>query len=108
MILFSHVGLSTLRSQNHLSSSSSLLFRKLLKRLYVWLKRPEETHIRKTGPKRNWKLNLEKLKQLTQEKPDAYHFEYAEVLNVSTSAVQKGLHQLKITRKKNVYVPRKK
>lgn len=74
----------------------------------MWLKRPEETHIRKTGPKRNWKLNLEKLKQLTQEKPDAYHFEYAEVLNVSTSAVQKGLHQLKITRKKNVYVPRKK
>jgi len=68
--------------------------------IYIWL-RAEKQSPQKTGPKGHHKLNLEKLKQLVAERPDAYLDELAAELTVSAFAVAHGLKSLGISRKKN-------
>jgi transposase len=68
--------------------------------VYIWLGTESQKPL-KTGPKGPHKLDLEKLKQLVKEKPDAYLDELAAELNVSDFAVAYGLKRLGISRKKN-------
>jgi transposase len=75
--------------------------------IYIWLKL-ESLSPQKTGPKGHTKLQAEKLKQLIEEKPDAYLDELAVELNVSAFTVAYGLQRLGISRKKKHAVPGKK
>jgi transposase len=75
--------------------------------IYIWLK-SEKLTPEKTGPKGHSKLNVEKLKCLIQEKPDAYLDELAIALNVSGFTVWYGVKRLGISRKKNHALSRKK
>lgn len=68
--------------------------------VYIWLGMESQKPL-KTGPKGPHKLDLERLKQLVAERPDAYLDELAVELNVSDFAVAYGLKRLKISRKKN-------
>lgn len=54
----------------------------------------------KTAPKGHTKLQPEKLKQLIEERPDAYLDELAVELNVSAFTIAYGLQRLGISRKK--------
>ena len=75
--------------------------------IYIWLKL-ESLSPQKTGPKGHTKLQVEKLKQLIVEKPDAYLDELAVELNVSAFTIAYGLQRLGISRKKKHTVPGKK
>ncbi len=68
--------------------------------IYIWLKSASQSP-QKTGPKGHSKLDVEKLKQLIEERPDAYLDELATELKVSAFAVAYGLKRLRISRKKN-------
>lgn len=74
--------------------------------IYIWLKSENQSPL-KTGPKGPHKVDLEKLKQLVSESPDAYLDEMAVALNVSAFAIAYGLKRLGISRKKNHAVPGK-
>jgi len=71
-----------------------------------WLKR-ENLSADKPGP-RGSRLDVEALKRVVEEKPDAYLDEYAKMLNTSSSTVSYNLLKLGISRKKNESVRRKK
>lgn len=75
--------------------------------IYVWLA-AESQLPRKTGPKGHHKLEIDKLKQLIEEKPDAYLDELAVELKVSAFTVSYGLKRLGISRKKKHAIPGKK
>lgn len=75
--------------------------------IYIWLK-SESLCPQKTGPKGHTRLQVEKLKQLITERPDAYLDELAVELNVSAFTVAYGLQRLGISRKKKHTVPGKK
>lgn len=68
--------------------------------IYIWIK-AESLCPQKTGPKGHTKLQPEKLKQLIEERPDAYLDELAVELNVSAFTIAYGLQRLGISRKKN-------
>lgn len=68
--------------------------------IYIWIK-AESLCPKKTGPKGHTKLQPEKLKQLIEERPDAYLDELAVELNVSAFTIAYGLQRLGISRKKN-------
>lgn len=68
--------------------------------IYIWIK-AESLRPQKTGPKGHTKLQPEKLKQLIEERPDAYLDELAVELNVSAFTIAYGLQRLGISRKKN-------
>lgn len=68
--------------------------------IYIWLKSASQSP-QKTGPKGHSKLDPKKLKQLVEERPDAYLDELAVELNVSAFTVAYGLKRLRISRKKN-------
>jgi transposase len=67
--------------------------------VYIWLKSGSQIAL-KTGPKGPHKLDVERLKQLIEEKPDAYLDELAVELKVSDFAIASGLKRLGISRKK--------
>lgn len=71
-----------------------------------WLKR-ERLEADKPGP-HGPRLDLEALKQVVAEKPDAYLDEYAKMLKTSSSTVSYNLLNLGIRRKKNHAIRRKK
>ena len=71
-----------------------------------WLKR-EHLEADKPGPLAP-RLDLEALKKVLQDKPDAYLDEVAQLLNTSSSTVSYNLLKLGIRRKKNHTIPRAK
>jgi putative transposase len=66
---------------------------------YIWLK-SENLSPKKIGLKGHGMLQVEKLKQLIAERPDAYLDELAVELKVSAFPVANGLQRLGISRKK--------
>ncbi len=75
--------------------------------VYDWLKR-ETLEADKTGPKGAWKLDREKLEAVIASKPDATLEELSQEVGTGKTAVWHSLKKLKISRKKNVAVLRKK
>jgi hypothetical protein len=71
------------------------------------MKTPERFEVLKTGPKRNWKLNLSQLSQVVEERPDAYLSELAEVVGTGISTVYYGLKKLNLSCKKKPTSTRK-
>lgn len=75
--------------------------------VYNWLSR-ETLEPEKQGCPAPWKLSPEALKAHVEAHPDAYQHERALDLGVSNYAIWYGLKRLKMSRKKNASVPRKK
>ena len=75
--------------------------------VYDWLGR-KDLKAKKTGPKKPRKLNLEALRNLVSEKPDAYLEELAQTLNVGKTTVWSGCRKLGFSRKKNQSLQRTK
>jgi putative transposase len=76
--------------------------------VFGWLKPPQQTEPKKTGPKGSWKLNLDHLKELVAQHPDLYQRELGAQLGVSGVCVWAGLKKLNLSRKKNATLLRKK
>lgn len=76
--------------------------------VYLWCKTPEKVKADKPGPKGCSQLNLDALAILIEERSTAYQAELAVPLGVSKATVCRGLKALKITRKKNDALPRKR
>lgn len=66
--------------------------------VYNWTKRIEEKKKRNRLPE---KLSLDKLAQDIREAPDAYQYERAKRLGVSTNCIWRALKRLGVTYKKN-------
>jgi transposase len=74
---------------------------------YRWVKNKAMTgfYAPKSGKRtRKRKIDPVELKSTVEEKPDIYLRELAEKFDCSTTAVYKRLQQLKITKKKDIYV----
>jgi len=69
-----------------------------IRTLFRWKKRMEPKLKR---AKKATKLDMEALKLDVKNKPDAYQYERAERLGVSTSCIHYGLKRLEISYKKN-------
>jgi len=72
--------------------------------VYDWLCREVLTP-NKTGPKGSYRLDMNKLLQELEDKPDATLNELAQHVNMSYTAVRMALKKENITRKKNVALP---
>lgn len=75
-----------------------------IRTLALWLRRHRETGSIKPTPRSNYKVrkvNINKLKQMLIETPDATLSELAEPFGVYPSTIDYHLKKLKITRKKN-------
>jgi putative transposase len=72
-----------------------------------WLKR-EKLEADKPGPRDANKLNRKHLQEVVETKPDLYLDEYAEMIGSKRSTVFYNLKVLKISRKKNHALRRKK
>ena len=72
-------------------------------RVYEWLRHKEKTgSLEPNYPKRrNRKINLEKLRQAVERKPDAYLHELAKQFDCTEQAIFYALKKLDITVKKN-------
>lgn len=81
-------------------------FKVSISSLKRWLNR-EHLKADRPGP-RGPRLDIEALKKVVQDKPDAYLDEYAKLLNTSDSTVSYNLIKLGIRRKKNHTLPRTK
>ena len=97
-------------AEGHTYRATAATFRVSVTTLQGW-----ETQLRESGslaPKKRretWrKIEPEKLRRYVEEHPDAYLREIAEVFGCRISAVEKALTRLKISRKKNARIPRKK
>lgn len=75
--------------------------------VYDWMARVTLAPCRQ-GRTSFWKLDPEKLKAHVEAHPDAYQHERAQDLAVTTSGISYALKRLKVTRKKNATVSRKK
>jgi transposase len=72
---------------------------------YDWEEKLENGHYDiKIKRERRRKIDKETLKQAVAENPDAFLKEYAQLFNCTPTAVHYALVNLKITRKKNVYL----
>ncbi|WP_341789396.1 IS630 transposase-related protein [Rickettsia endosymbiont of Polydrusus tereticollis] len=71
--------------------------------LVRWAKRLEPS---RTRNKPATKINMEALKQDVKDYPDAYNYERAERLVVSTHGIWRALKRLNITYKKNTESPK--
>jgi transposase len=71
---------------------------------YNWLKLEKETGSfkKREVETRKCKIDLTKLKQAVEEKPDAYLYELAELFNCTVQAVFYALKKIKITYKKKL------
>lgn len=67
---------------------------------YLWAKEYERNFERPKVFRRHRKIDLAKLQQAVEEKPDAYLKELAELFDVTEQAVFYALKKLKITYKK--------
>jgi transposase len=76
--------------------------------VFVWLKTPHQVETKKTGPKGSWKLDIQALQAKLKARPDSYQSELASALGVTPQAICIALKKLKISRKKNASLPRKK
>lgn len=68
--------------------------------VYRWMRRGETAQ--KPGPKAAHKVDIERLRDLVDKRPEAMLKELAEDLKVDPSTVWRAMRRLKISRKKNV------
>lgn len=76
--------------------------------VYLWCQTPEKHQADKPGPKGSWKLDMAELEQRVAAKPDSYQRELAKALGVTQPRICQSLKQLRLSRKKNDAVSRKK
>lgn len=78
--------------------------------LLRWSKRESKGKLAATYPKTRggFRVDDEKLKAYVRENPDAYQAEIAEAIGAKENTVCKALHRLKLSRKKNSSVSRKR
>jgi len=74
--------------------------------VFVWCKTPQKTRAEKPGPKGSWKMDVDRLKNLLEKRPDSYQHELAKALGVTRQNISFRLKKLKLTRKKNTVVRR--
>ena len=70
--------------------------------VYRWMRCGEVAQ--KPGPKTAHKIDIERLRELVDTRPEAMLKEFADELKVDPSTVWRAMHRLKISRKKNVAV----
>lgn len=75
-------------------------------RIYAWLRHEKETgSLEAKYPKtRNRKIDLQKLKEAVERKPDAYLSELAKMFDCTEQAIFYALKRLKITVKKAIHI----
>ena len=89
-------------------SQAASLFKVGLSTLKRWLKRGDNLKADKPGPRDAHKSDRKRLCEVVEAKPDLYLDEYAEIIGSKRSTVAYNLKVLKISRKKNHVVRRKK
>lgn len=94
-------------SEGNSMAKAARLFRVGRSTIYAWQKR-ETLAPGKPGPRKPRTLCYEALKDHIEAYPDAYQHERAKALGVSRHVVLYGLKRLKLSRKKNDALPRKK
>ena len=77
--------------------------------IYKWRAKGDDyKEYRKPGPKQRRKIDIEKLQQEIDSHPDRQQKEHAETFGVNKSTICRAMKSLKVSRKKNVGLPRKK
>ena len=96
--------MSTKKKEGLTYRDTSKRFVVALSALVRWNTRiePKMTRIKPTS-----KIDMEALKRDLEEHPDAYQYERARTLNVSTSCIQHAFKRLNISYKKNLLSPEK-